>query len=153
MNRRIFMIASGVLLAGFSSLSLSVQAAGDLVIVVNPESGVSKMTRDEVVSIFMGKTRKLSSGVTALPIDQMPGSASGNYKAAFYRELINKELAEVNSYWARVVFSGQGTPPRQADGVSEVVEIVSSNKGAIAYLPRDAVTKNLKVVMELGRPL
>lgn len=155
MNKHTFMVGLGAFVSAVSALTLTIlsspaMAAGELVVVVNPESGVTKMSRDEVISIFMGRARKLSTGVTALPIDQM---ATTSYKASFYRELVNKELAEINSYWARLVFSGQGTPPRQAENIAEVIEIVATNKGAVGYIPREAVTRNLRVVAELGKSI
>lgn len=123
-------------------------AATDLVVIANPTSGVDRMSRDEVTAIFMGRTRKLPSGITALPIDQ---TTDGD-KPRFYKELINKDIPEVNSYWARLIFSGQGSPPRQADNVAEVIEIVSGNKGAIGYVPRALADKRVKVVIDLGAP-
>lgn len=122
-------------------------AATDLVVIVNPASGVDRMSRDEVTAIFMGRAKKLPSGITALPIDQ---TASGPDKARFYGELINKELSEVNSYWARLIFSGQGSPPRQADNSAEVLDIVSSNKGAIGYVPRNAADKRVRIILDLS---
>jgi ABC-type phosphate transport system substrate-binding protein len=136
-----------ILIIGLTLLCTQVLAATDLVVVVNPASGVDKMSRDDVTSIFMGRTKKLPSGITALPIDQP--AASGD-KAKFYRELINKELAEVNSYWARLIFSGQGSPPRQADNTAEVMEIVGGNKGAIGYVPRSAADKRVKIILDLS---
>ena len=121
-------------------------AATDLVVIVNPASGVERMSRDEVTSIFMGRSKKLPSGITALPIDQ---TTDGD-KPKFYKELINKELAEVNSYWARLIFSGQGSPPRQADNAAEVIEIVSGNKGAIGYVSRAAADKRVKIILDLS---
>ncbi len=134
------------LVIGLALFCSQVCAATDLVVIVNPGSGVDKMSRDEVTSIFMGRVKKLPSGITALPIDQ---TASGD-KPKFYEELINKELSEVNSYWARLIFSGQGSPPRQADNAAEVLEIVGGNKGAIGYVPRSAVDKRVKIILDLS---
>jgi ABC-type phosphate transport system substrate-binding protein len=122
-------------------------AAPDLVVIVNPASGIERISRDELTALYMGRTKKLASGITALPIDQ---AASNPEKARFYRELINKELPEVNSYWARLIFSGQGSPPRQADNSAEVLDIVSSNKGAIGYLPRNAADRRVRIVLDLN---
>ncbi|HQW20488.1 MAG TPA: hypothetical protein PLI90_07430 [Rhodocyclaceae bacterium] len=138
--KRIFLIS-------LTLLCTQAFATTDLVVVVNPGSGVEKMNRDDVTSIFMGRTKKLPSGVNALPIDQ--AAATGD-KAKFYREIINKELAEVNSYWARLIFSGQGSPPRQADNSAEVMEIVSNNKGAIGYVPRSAADKRVRIILDLS---
>lgn len=132
-----------------SLLASPLQAATDLVVITNPASGIEQLSREEVTAVFMGRARKLPSGVTALPIDQQ---ASTPYKASFYRELINKELPEVNSYWARLIFSGQGSPPRQAENSEEVLEIVATSKGAIGYVPRSRVDKRVKAVLDLNKP-
>ena len=143
----------GMLLALILAVSLTLSPSGtqayaatDLVVIANPTSGVDRMSRDEVTAIFMGRTRKLPSGITALPIDQ---TTDGD-KPRFYKELINKDIPEVNSYWARLIFSGQGSPPRQADNVAEVIEIVSGNKGAIGYVPRSLADKRVRIVLDLS---
>ncbi len=121
--------------------------AGDLVVVVNAGSGVERLTRDEVINLFMGRTRKLATGLTALPIDQ-GGTAPD--RARFYRALVGKELPEINAYWARLIFSGQAYPPRQAESEAEVLEILHNTKGAIAYVDRKLVDRRMKIVFEVG---
>jgi ABC-type phosphate transport system substrate-binding protein len=120
-------------------------AAGDLVVITNTASGVDKLTRDEAVNIFMGRYKKLPSGMTALPVDE------SSEKAAFYRALIGKELPEIQSYWARLVFSGQGSPPRPMENTKEVLEIVANNKGAIGYIDRKKVDGRVRIVLDLSR--
>ncbi len=123
----------------------SAPASADLVVIVNAESGVESLTRDEAVNVFMGRYRKLPSGVAALPVDQ------AGEKAAFYKALLNKELPEVQSYWARLVFSGQGSPPRQMENTTEVIDVVINNKGAIGYIDRADINDRVKVVLDLSR--
>ena len=120
--------------------------AGELVVVVNPASGVERLSRAEVVNLFLGRTRRLPSGLTALPIDQ-PG-ASGE-RADFYRTLVGKDLADINAYWARLLFSGQASPPRQADSTEEVLELVRTNKGAVGYVDAAKVDRRVRVVLEV----
>ncbi|CAK0742630.1 hypothetical protein CCP3SC15_1200008 [Gammaproteobacteria bacterium] len=76
-------------------------------VIVNPESGVEMLSREEVINIFLGRYRKLPSGIMAQPIDQ----ADQTGKALFYKLLVGKELSEINSYWARLIFSGKTKPP------------------------------------------
>ncbi len=147
-NRRIligsFLLAHGI----FASQGVA-HAAADLVIVANPASGIERLSREEVTAIYMGRSKKLPSGITALPIDQ---AASNPAKARFYGEITHKGLPEINSYWARLIFSGQGSPPRQADNSAEVLEIVGSNKGAIGYVPKASVDKRVRIVLDLSEP-
>ncbi|MEO8159370.1 MAG: hypothetical protein ABI648_16345 [Betaproteobacteria bacterium] len=135
---------ASVLIAGLLVLGPA-HAAGDLVVITNAGNGVEKLTRDEVVNIFMGRYKKLPSGMAALPVDE-----SGE-KAAFYRALLGKELPEIQSYWARLVFSGQGSPPRQMDNADEVLETIINNKGAIGYVDKKKVSSRVKVLLDLSR--
>lgn len=65
-------------------------AARGLVVIVNPASGVDKLSRDDAVNIFMGRYRKLPSGLVAFPIDI--GSQTPERKE-FYSLLVNKDPA------------------------------------------------------------
>ena len=132
----------------FSVLGAMAGAAepASLVIVVNPQSGVDKLSRDEVVDIFLGRYRKLPSGKTALPIDVAEANSE---RARFYRLLVKKSSSEMSSYWARLVFSGQTSPPFQVPDAKAALELVQSSPNAIAYIDRSAVSPGVKVVFEL----
>lgn len=121
--------------------------AADFVVVANPDSGVEKLTKDEVINIYMGRFRKLSSGINAQPLDLVTPMSE---KSRFYLIMVSKQLPEIDSYWARLMFSGQGLPPRQVGSTEEVLDIVSSNKGAIAYIDRKKIDKRVKIVFELA---
>lgn len=131
-----------------TALSLGVANATDtkgIVVIVNPESGVERLTRDEVIDIFLGRYRKLPSGRVALPIDV----ASSLERDQFYLLLVKKSPAEISSYWARLVFSGQTSPPYRVPDATTAVELVQSNPNAIAYVNRAAVTSRVRVVLEI----
>lgn len=118
----------------------------DLVVVVNAKSKVDKLTPDEVINIFMGRYRQLPSGIAALPIDQ-PETLPD--KARFYRLLVNKDLAEINAYWARLIFSGKTSPPHQARSAEEVIDWLAKQKGAVGYIERGQADPRVRIVLEL----
>jgi ABC-type phosphate transport system substrate-binding protein len=129
-------------------LLLGTTARAEPVVVVNARSGVERLSQDEVVNIFLGRYRKLPTGVAALPVDQPEGSA---LRAEFYRRLVNKELNEINAYWSRLVFSGKTSPPKQTASTSEVVSILNGTAGSIAYIERSQVDSRFRIVLELPR--
>lgn len=143
MTRPKLIAASALMLSLFCG---NILAAADLVIVTHPNSGVDKLSREEVAAIYLGQTKKLASGATVLPIDLSANAG----KTKFYAEIANKDLREINAYWAPKIYAGKGTPPKQVDNPAEVLEIVSSNKGAIGYVPRAAADKRVKVVLDLS---
>jgi ABC-type phosphate transport system substrate-binding protein len=117
-----------------------------IVVVVNPNSGVDKLSKDEIIDIFLGRYRKLPSGKMALPIDVAEASSE---RSRFYQLLVKKSPSEMSSYWARLVFSGQTSPPFQVPDTNTALELVQSSPNAIAYVDRASVTANVKVVFEL----
>ncbi len=124
-------------------------AAADVIaVVVNQATDVDALSRTDVINIFMGRFRQFPSGATALPID-MPASP---VRAQFYRALVNKEPAEINAYWARLVFAGRTSAPIQTNTADDVLKALHANPGGIAYLERSRVTTREKIVFELLTP-
>lgn len=114
--------------------------------IVNPTSGIEHLTRYQAIDIFLGRRLKLPSGASAMPIDL---SNNRSERKQFYFLLVNKNVAEMNSYWARLVFSGQATPPFQVADAQEALELVATNPNAIAYVERAMADSRVKVVLEL----
>lgn len=119
-------------------------AAADLAVVVHPDSQVASLNRSQLINIYMGRYRQFPTGEAAHPVDLSP------LKERFYRALVDKDLAEINSYWARLVFSGQVSPPRQLHSVARVVEYVRRNPGALVFIDGADVPADLKVVARLS---
>ncbi len=122
-------------------------ARAEVVVVVDSKAGIERLTRDEVVNIFLGRYRKLPSGVAAVPADH---SAMGDLRAAFYRKLVDKDVSEINAYWARLYFSGKTAPPVQLASASEILSHVLGTPGGIGYLERSQIDSRVKVVLVLS---
>lgn len=122
-------------------------AMADIVLVANPKAGIGWLTRDDVVNIYLGRYRRLESGLAAEPIDL---SGEPEIKAMFYRKLVDKSLAEINAYWSRLVFSGQTQPPQLVVTADEALRRVAARPGALAYVERSKVDKRVRVVFEFG---
>lgn len=123
-------------------------ARADLVLVANPHSGIERLTQDEVVNIYLGRYRRLTSGIAAEPVELVADDSE--LRARFYRSLVNKSLAEINAYWARLVFSGKTRPPQLVHSVENALQYVAAHPGALAYLERSQIDRRVKVVFEFG---
>jgi ABC-type phosphate transport system substrate-binding protein len=118
-------------------------ARAELVVVVNPANPADSLSRREVVDLFMGRTQYFADGSLVLRLDQQPQSQE---RQDFYRGLVNKSVAEVNAYWAKLLFSGRASPPQVVDGNKAVLAAVRDNKNAIGYMDSAAVDDSVKVV-------
>jgi hypothetical protein len=128
-------------------LAMAPAAGSDLVVVVNSHVAVQKLNQDDVINIYMGRYRRLPTGIAAYPIDQPEES---ELKAEFYRKLVNKSLTDISAYWARLVFSGKTAPPRQAAGHTEAIKLLNSVPGAMVYLERNQVDSRFRVVFDFA---
>ena len=122
-------------------------ARAELVVVAHPKSGIDQLSREEVINIYFGRYRRLSSGLTAEPLD-MQGEAES--KALFYRGLVGKSLAEINAYWARLVFSGKTSPPQFVASVEDALQYVATHPGALAYVERSKADRRVSIVFEMA---
>lgn len=145
MNKCRMAVAGALLLMGVQSAS----ASGELAIIVSADNQVSAITAEEVASIFLGKSRNLPDGTKVIPIDQFEGEAP---RSEFYHKVVQKNPAQLNSYWSRLIFSGKGQPPFTVTGDTEVLEFIAANPNMIGYvnlatLERGADISGIKVLL------
>ena len=131
------------LLMSLTAIALMRNASAELVVIANANSGINKLSKTDIVNLYMGKNRKFPNGLMALPVDLKNSDIE---QAEFYSYLTGKDLPEINSYRARLHFSGLGSPPVQANSMDEVIDIVSENKGAIGYIDRKKIDKRVKLI-------
>jgi hypothetical protein len=122
-------------------------ACAELVVVVSPQVSIDHMSREEVVNIFLGRFRQIGGGVSAMPVDLPPLRPE---KTLFYQKLLNKNLAEINAYRARLVFSGRTQPLRQALNDEDMLSFVATTQGAIGYIERAKADARVKIVYVLS---
>ncbi len=134
-------------LAVLASVMMPVSARADMVVVMSASSGVERLSRDQVVNIFMGRYRKLPDDTVAAPLDVGQDTPERQY---FYRHLLNKTLAEINAYWARLLFSGKTAAPEEVASQRKVLERVAHDPHAIGYVDRQHLNERVKVVYEIG---
>ena len=124
-------------------LLLATGARGEIGVVVNAAHPADQLSRREVVDLFMGRTQYFADGSLVLRLDQAPESPE---RAEFYRGLVNKSVAEVNAYWAKLLFTGRASPPQVVGNSRAVLAAVRDNKSAIGYVDSADVDDSVKVV-------
>jgi ABC-type phosphate transport system substrate-binding protein len=113
-------------------------------VVVNDGNPVVSMSKADVGKLFLKKDTRWESGATVEPVDQVGDAA---VRQEFSKEILNKAVGAVKSYWQRQIFSGRGTPPPELSSDGEVITYVRSHPWAIGYVSADAaVGQGVKVV-------
>lgn len=129
-------IVTAMLLFAVSSFSY----AADLVVIGHPSA--SALNKSQVADLYLGKTR--SSGT----LYDLP-EGSGLF-ASFYDQATGRNVSQVKSTWARIVFSGQAQAPSQLNDSNAVRSAVAENSDAIGYIEKSAVDDSVKVLLELN---
>jgi len=141
-SRYLFRFVFAVVIMGVTTLG---QANAALSVVVAAGSGIPEMSQTEVRAIFLGKSKNFANGASASPAYQDEGSSK---YAEFGDKVLRKSAAQLTQYWARLVFSGKGSPPRSAADDGAVKAFVTSTKGGIGYIDSASVDSSVKVVFK-----
>ncbi len=118
-------------------------ALAEVVVVVSAKSSQTNLKADQVADIFLGKRSAYPDGADAVPIDQPENSSS---REAFYAALTGKTPALLKAYWSKLLFTGQGQPPRELPNADAIKKLIASNSRFIGYMDKDALDDNVKVV-------
>jgi hypothetical protein len=121
-------------------MSVAPAGAGELVVVVHRDSRLESLSREQVSHLFLGRLTQLPSGERARVVEVEP------YRERFYRLLVNKELAEINAYWARLKFSGRTQAPLRAGSPKAALAQVAGDRATLAFVEAGDVDGHVKVV-------
>lgn len=106
-------------------------ATADIVVVVNSNNALTTLSRKQIIDLYMGRTSYFPNGEKALRMDQPINSQT---RKNFYQGLVSKSVAEIKSYWARLLFTGRAKPPEEMESALDILLALQDNKNAIAYL-------------------
>ena len=114
----------------------------DIAIVVHPDNPM-KYDATHIRNIYLGKVKVFDNGLPVFPIDIEPGD---EVRDVFLDKILRKSEANLNAYWARMLFSSKGHPPEEVENSAAVIATVSSNKSAIGYVDAAKVNESVKVL-------
>lgn len=117
--------------------------ADELVVISNSKNPVKELQASQIQDIYMGRKRAFPDGKMALPIDQAVS------RPIFYEKLTNRPIEQINAYWARIMFSGQASPPMILPDDQSVIKAVTENEGAIGYVNKASLNKRVHVLLNL----
>ena len=136
MNKKSIEIRYVALAAALSFASLA--RADDIVMVMAPTA--TAVTKDHVANLYLGRSTDLT------PLDLPESNA---IRAVFYKKATDRDSAQVKSVWSRIVFTGQGKPPKEMPDAAAVKKAVAADSKAIGYIAKSDVDASVKIVLAL----
>jgi ABC-type phosphate transport system substrate-binding protein len=134
------------LLAVTLTLGMASFAWAEVAVIVHPSAGFDSLSEDDVSRLFLGKSKSFPSGAQAVPVNQNEGSAA---RDKFNEAVCKKNASQYKAYWSQLVFTGKGTPPKDAGDDAAVKALIAANPNMIGYVDTSAVDATVKVVYKI----
>lgn len=113
--------------------------ASDIVVVMG--ASATPLTRDQVADVYLGRSNALK------PLD-LP--ESNELRDAFYKKATDRDPAQVKAVWSRLIFTGQGQPPKELPDATAVKKAVAADSKLVGYIDKSDVDASVKIVLALN---
>ncbi len=121
--------------------------ASDLVMIGNRSVPVSEISKEDIQNIYLGKKKNWDNGMKIMVATLGDGAVTDK----FLKDYVKKNSNTFDTYWKKQIFTGGGKPPVKFDKEKDLVEYVSSNKGALGYVSSQSVSENVKIILVSGQ--
>ncbi len=124
-------------------LSIPLTCMSEPIVIVNPKNPLSALGPEQVQRLFLAKLSDFPGGGIAKPVNLPEGN---RLRDEFYEKTSHKDVAQLKSYWARLIFTGKAFPPKELASESDIKKYVASNVDAIGYINKESLDSTVKVV-------
>ncbi len=134
----------------FSLLLFISNSAGaeEMAIIVHPSNAITDLTLNDFKHLYLRRQKTFPNRITAAPFDV---ADNAQLRDDFLMLVTEKTSKQLESYWAYLIFSGEGEPPIKVESYETMLKMVSTNSGGIGYLPKSLVNDELvKVVLTIN---
>ncbi len=136
---------------GNSAPRLPADTESTIVVIGSPNLSLSRLTKEQVEKLFLGKMAMLPRWQGIEIFDQQDGN---KIKRNFYNAITKKALMQIKADWIKLQFRGlsnQGLirPPVVLMNDQAIKERVAASKSAIGYISRASLDSSVKVLLSL----
>ena len=127
--------------AGFAA---AIPARAELVVIVAAKNPTTSLTKEQAAQLFLGKSATFPGGGTATPLDLAEGAAT---RDEFYAKVTEKNAGQLKAYWAKQMFSGKASPPREIASAAEMKKAVAADATAVGYIDKASLDATVRAVL------
>ncbi|MCK0155156.1 hypothetical protein MWU49_15685 [Alcanivorax sp. S6407] len=125
--------------------ALPMQVFAEVVVVVSMDSPVTGLSESQLRQLYLEGSGRVD-GISVRALDLPEGA---KVREDFYQKAVGKTPAQMKGYWARMIFTGRGAPPRMVSGNRAMQVMLDNNPEMVGYLPANQVGDKLKVLRTL----
>ncbi|MCF6775215.1 hypothetical protein L3V83_01385 [Thiotrichales bacterium 19X7-9] len=108
------------------AIGFATEAFSQMLIVTGKQTQVNTISQTALRQLYSGR----ASSSHLIPIDSPSDSPA--FKD-FYNDIFSWSVSEITQYRSSMLFSGKGTPPRQANSTMAALDEVSHNVNLVTY--------------------
>ena len=123
-------------------LIFSGSAWADVVIIAHKNAPETTISQKSLQEIFLGKRVQWADNSTLHPATVKEDTLH----KAFLKQYLKKSPSQWLAHWKRLVFTGNGTPPKQFAGQKELLDYVAKTSGAIGYIDDETPHENVIII-------
>ncbi len=125
-----------------SLLTFTSVTFADVAVIVHPSNN-AQLSDQQIAKIFLKKQKSFSGQQKAIAINLPMKNA---VRDEFQQKALNRSASQIKAYWAKLLFSGKGSAPKELTLETDVKAFVANNPNAIAYIDNKNVDASVKVV-------
>jgi ABC-type phosphate transport system substrate-binding protein len=120
-------------------------ANADIAIIANKNITANAINQEIVKRLYLGRQSSIDDSTKVTIIGFKEGSTVGN---RFNAKVLQKNDSQLASHWARMLFTGQATPPKEAGSRdADMLNEVKRNESAIGYVDAANLDDSVKVLL------
>jgi hypothetical protein len=100
------------------------------IVIVNEGGPLAEASMEDVREVYLGEKR-FGKGMKLLPVN----FTEGPLKDLFLKKIVGMSSKDYKHHWIKKVFQEGLNIPATMGSTSDIIEFVSKEKGAVAYLP------------------
>jgi len=117
-----------------------------LVVIVHPETPVTSLSADELVSVFTMSQRRWSNGEPIAVFNLHPGS---NIRVYFDRVVLGMDPDQAARFWIDRRIRDGGGSPLKAPSPAVMFKVISALPRSIGYVPESQLGPGVRVVARI----
>ncbi len=129
MKLTILLILAGTLLAALPEAS-----AGEVLIIINADNDVGKLSASAIRKYFLKKKKTWPNGEKVRPVDYKDACDGCTVRPAFLEKILELSDEDLERYWIELKYNASLSAARKVGGTSSVEKFVSRFKGGIGFI-------------------
>ncbi len=117
-------------------------ACAECLVIVNDSVTQTSLSKEDVMRAFLGKKKKWNDGQKIY----LAVLKKGPIHEEFVTTYVNKTPSKFSSFWKIATVSGTGHPPKSFKTEADLLNYVTSKKGALGYISPNTPVEGVKTL-------